>query len=616
MTPTSTTTKQPNFNWRTLIILTIYSAYFYAFMEWLFFVTKPSSLSVLTLVEKIKILAITGGIVALLLLVCIFILSIPSFLITHPVWRPRLRTLSLLAPALMLAVTTLLLLDNFTYTVLKFGIISSESWGKAPYAIGFIIFVLWMTHLLRRRIQKRRAPASFFSVGLLIVSIAAILSVTFSLDATASGLNNDSLAPSAQRPNIIILGGDGLSANYLSVYGYNHDTTPFLKEMAKTSLVAENAFPNASSTTASTTTMLTGREPITVKVYRYPDVLDGNASFEHLPGILKRQGYTTVEVGTPFYVDAQKLNLLDGFDIVNNESLNRPALDALRKVLGNTPSTHFIWTIKERASERLLHIFYLRDMKNPLKEVNNPEAKVTDAQRVDQILAAIDSAQADRPVYVFAHLMDTHGPHFASEKQVFSTEANPDEEWDKGRYEDAILSFDGSVEKIYKHLEAHGQLDNTILVIYTDHGFKYTTWNRIPIILHFPKDAHAGTRKSNLQVIDVPATLLDYLGIPQPEWMTGTSFLTEEPPVNRQIISITAGSPSKINPPFYQIKLVQVLVCQKWYMLNVQENKYETGNVVGHTSKCNTELLPSEDEIHQKILDYLEKYGYDISSLQ
>lgn len=175
-----------------------------------------------------------------------------------------------------------------------------------------------MTHLLRRRIQKRRTPASFLSVGLLIVSIAAILSVTFSLGSTASGLNNDLLAPSAQPPNIIILGGDGLSANYLSVYGYNHDTTPFLKEMAKTSLVAKNAFPNASSTTASTTTMLTGREPITVKVYRYPDVLDGNASFEHLPGILKRQGYTTVEVGTPFYVDAQKLNLLDGFDIVNN----------------------------------------------------------------------------------------------------------------------------------------------------------------------------------------------------------------------------------------------------------------------------------------------------------
>ena len=255
-------------------------------------------------------------------------------------------------------------------------------------------------------------------------------------------------------------------------------------------------------------------------------------------------------------------------------------------------------------------------MQNPLKEVNSPEATITDEQRVQQILDALDHAQADRPVYVLAHLMDTHGPHFSSDKQVFSTEANADEEWDKGRYEDAILSFDGSVEKIYKHLEAHGQLDNTILVIYTDHGFKYTVWSRIPMIIHFPKDAHAGTRKHNIQIIDAPVTLLDYLGITQPTWMTGTSFLNNEPPIDRQIISITAGSPTKIKPPFYQIKIVQVLVCQKWYTLNVQENSWDTGVVSKHTAACTRDLLPPEDEIHQKILDYLEKHGYDISSLR
>jgi arylsulfatase A-like enzyme len=442
------------------------------------------------------------------------------------------------------------------------------------------------------------------------------LSVTLSLNSDLNTLNNDSLTPSAERPNIIILGGDGLSASYLSMYGYEHETTPFLKEMAKTSLVAENAFPNASSTTASTTTMMTGREPATVKVYRYPDVLEGNASFEHLPGILKRQGYTTVEIGTPYYVDAQKLNLLDGFDIVNNESLNQPVLNALRSVLGNSPATYFIWTIKERVSERLLHIFFIKEMRDPLKEVNNPKARMTDEQRVDQILAAIDRAQADRPVYVFAHLMDTHGPHFSSSKQVFSTEADEDEEWDKGRYEDSILTFDGNVKRIYNHLAETGQLDNTILVIYTDHGFKYTTWNRIPILIHFPNAAHAGTRQNNIQVIDVPATLVEYLGIPQPAWMTGASFLNIEPDRDRQIISITAGSPSKIKPPFYQIKIVQVIVCHKWYNLNVQENKWATGNVNGHTSKCSQDILPSDDEIRQKILEYLEKYGYDISSLQ
>ena len=481
--------------------------------------------------------------------------------------------------------------------------------------MGFVVFVWWIIRLIRRSVQKKRTPASFPALSLLIVSIAFILSVTFSHTSAISGLNNDSLKPSATRPNIIILGGDGLSANYLSVYGYAHDTTPFLKEMAKTSLVAENAFPNASSTTASTTTMMTGREPTSVKVFRYPDVLKGNDSFEHLPGILKRLGYTTVEVGTPFYVDAQKLNLLDGFDIVNNESLNQPALTALRSILGNSPSTYFIWTIKERASERLLHVFFIKDMANPLNEVNNPKATVNDKERVQQILDAIDQATPDQPAYVFAHLMDTHGPHFSSDKQVFSSGVT-EEEWNKNQYEDAILSYDGSVEKIYKHLEAHGQLDNTILVIYTDHGFKYTVWNRIPMIMHFPKGAHAGTRQHNIQIIDAPATLLDYLGVPQPDWMTGASFLNDEPPIDRQIISIVAGSPKKIQPPFYQIKIVQVLVCHKWYELNVQENKFDTGTVTGYKSKCSQDLLPPDDEIHQKILNYLKNHEYDISSLQ
>src|SRR5258706_8976042 len=322
MNPTPKKQNTNNHNWRTLIFLTIYSAYFYAFMEWIFFVTKPSSLSILSLFDKVKILAVTSGIVALVLLACLLILALPTLLVSHLIWRPRLRYLSYLAPALMLGVTALIMLDNFTYTVFNFGIISTAGIWRAVYAVGFIILIWWTTRQIQRRVQKRRTSASFLALGLLIVSIGFILSIVFSRDPSLNGLNKDTLKPSAKHPNIIILGGDRLSASYLSVYGFTKDTTPFLKQMAKTSLVAESAFPNASSTTASTTTMMTGREPATVKVYRYPDVLKGNDSFEHLPGILKRLGYTTVEVGTPFYVDAQELNLLDGFDIVNNETLN------------------------------------------------------------------------------------------------------------------------------------------------------------------------------------------------------------------------------------------------------------------------------------------------------
>jgi hypothetical protein len=344
-------------------------------------------------------------------------------------------------------------------------------------------------------------------------------------------------------------------------------------------------------------------------VFRYPDILSGRDSFEHLPGILRQRGYQTVEIGTPSYVDARKLNLVEGFDLVNSQSLNTPVSDAIRTLLGNSPSTYFIETISE-CLERLLHIFFL-EMRNPLAEVENHRAPP--ATR-GQILDLLD--QSDQPVFIFAHLMDTHGPNFSFQKQVFSSGSSADNDWDEGRYQDALLSFDSHVKKIYDHLAETGQLDNTILVVYTDHGFRYAIHERIPVIIHFPEHANAGARKNNVQIIDIPVTLLDYLGIPAPAWMKGTSLLNGEAPADREIVSTTTGSPKEIAPPFHQINIVQVIVCQKWYRLNVRKNIFESGMIAGHTAKCDESLLPPDEQVHQRILEYLEKYGYDISSIE
>jgi hypothetical protein len=106
------------------------------------------------------------------------------------------------------------------------------------------------------------------------------------------------------------------------------------------------------------------------------------------------------------------------------------------------------------------------------------------------------------------------------------------------------------------------------------------------------------------------------MNIPAPEWMAGTSFLHDEPLENREIISIVGGSPSKVAPPFYQIKTVQVIVCQKWFALNVQENSWKSGIIANHTNKCDEKILLTDDQARQRILDYLVEYGFDISSLQ
>ncbi len=606
-------TKNPNYK-LAVFTLTVFSVYFHVFMEWLFFITKPSAFSPLSVLEKLQVLVVSGGIFVFIPLAGLILLSIPALLTKNPKWKGHLSGLRLVPSAFLFSITALILLDNFTYTLFKFGIITATGAWRIIYILGFILIFRWMYRFSKRLVLTFKRSASFVTFSLLTLSMTGILAIYFSHPAYPGGMKLKAQT-SVGHPNIIILGADGLSANYLSAYGYKSDTTPFLSELAKTSLVAENAFSNASSTTASTTSALTGKEPAVVNVFRYPDILTDEDSFEHLPGILKDKGYKTVQIGTSYYVDAEKLNLLNGFDIVNNRSMEQPVLDVLRSVLGNSSSTLFIQTIAERAAERLLHIFFLEEMQNPFETVNNPRVRMTDAERVDRIVELLE--HSEQPLFIFSHFMNTHGPKFSSE-HISSTESSIDseEEWDLALYEQAIRSFDNHVNEIFTYLVESGKMENTILVIYTDHGYRYTVNQRIPIIIHFPENDHAGSRRNNVEIIDIPVTLLDYLRIPQPEWMTGRSMLDEDPPATRNIVSITAGSPRKIQPPFFQIKTVQVIVCQKWYALNVQENTWKSGYIRAHTAPCPAQDLPPDSDIHQAILDYLDNHGYDTKSLR
>jgi len=110
--------------------------------------------------------------------------------------------------------------------------------------------------------------------------------------------------------------------------------------------------------------------------------------------------------------------------------------------------------------------------------------------------------------------------------------------------------------------------------------------------------------------------LLDYLDIPKPEWMVGISFLENEPPSDRLIFSTVGGSPRDVAPPFYQIKTLQVLQCDRWYAWNIQKNIMKPGNVADHTYPCDSTAVLTEDEAREKMLTYLEEHGYDINSLR
>ncbi len=77
------------------------------------------------------------------------------------------------------------------------------------------------------------------------------------------------------KPHIFYITADGVNATNLSVYGYERDTTLRIRQLAETSLVAENAFPNAGNTTSSFISTFTSKYPTTMGIL-YP--------FEYIKG--------------------------------------------------------------------------------------------------------------------------------------------------------------------------------------------------------------------------------------------------------------------------------------------------------------------------------------------
>lgn len=97
-------------------------------------------------------------------------------------------------------------------------------------------------------------------------------------------------------------------------------------------------------------------------------------------------------------------------------------------------------------------------------------------------------------------------------------------------YYASVSYMDAQVGRLLDGLEAHGFADNTIVVLWGDHGWhlgdhgswtkhsNYEQSNRIPIIIKAPGVARPGTSTHQLtETVDLYPTLASLAGLPQPE---------------------------------------------------------------------------------------------------
>ena len=343
-------------------------------------------------------------------------------------------------------------------------------------------------------LQDRFPHSSFLAAPALALLLGCVVSLGCSppdetasqgepsADAVASG--NVDLGP----PNLLLITVDTLRADRLGSYGHSEAQTPHLDALAERGALLSDALTHVPMTLPSHASMMTGRLPFRTGVrnngtYKLsPDELT-------LAEILDQAGYQTgAALGA--FVLLEKFGLGQGFQTYD---------DSLE-------------------SDHVLRVFDT--------EIN-----------ADEVLAKwrtwLKSTKKDsRPFFYWAHFYDPHLPYAPPEPFKTDFASSP--------YDGEVAFVDQAVGHMLGDLEKNGKLDNTLVVVTSDHGeafgehgetghglTAYKPVLHVPLILAGPGIEGPQVVSSRVGLVDLMPTLLEILDIPLPSEppIDGRSFL-------------------------------------------------------------------------------------------
>jgi len=146
----------------------------------------------------------------------------------------------------------------------------------------------------------------------------------------------------------------------------------------------------------------------------------------------------------------------------------------------------------------------------------------------ERLLDAHDQAG---PFFLYLHFMDVHEYAAPAEFQQFGTDS-------EAAYRAAIRWIDHVLERLRAKLASLGQLENTVLVLASDHGETFgedRRWGharnartpvlRVPLVIRLPEATKPLRVPDQVRNLDLAPTLLDLAGIPIPAAFAGESLL-------------------------------------------------------------------------------------------
>lgn len=326
-----------------------------------------------------------------------------------------------------------------------------------------------------------------------------------------------------KKPNILLLGIDSLRRDHMSMYGYKHLTTPNMDNFMKDGVIFNNCFSPSIPTTSGYASMLTGMDVFGTDVVALRHEGPMGDHISTMAEVLGKEGYNTSCIG--FTGNPASKGFNDYLDFngwgtwAEGRSHKAENLNAVA-----------IPEIKKLAKDDKPFFMLIRHM--------DPHAPYLPPQPYERIFYDKDeldkSNKSLEPVYEFKPFCD-----------FFTTWFKPDctdKDYVIAQYDGAIAYMDACIQNIFTTLEDQGILENTIVIITSDHGetlYDHECWFDhhglydctlvVPLAIRFPEKMQKGLRiDDSCQLKDIMPTLMDILGIDTGINFNGRSLLSQD----------------------------------------------------------------------------------------
>ncbi|MFW5959369.1 MAG: sulfatase [Natronomonas sp.] len=308
------------------------------------------------------------------------------------------------------------------------------------------------------------------------------------------------------RPDILFLVLDSVRPDRVSTYGHGRPTTPTLDQLAERATVFENAYAPAPWTLPSHCSMFTGLSPsehgITNGFTDRSLVLP--PSIETLTEGLSEAGYRTAGFSNNPWV-GKLSGLTRGFeefvewDLEVSKHSEEPIHDTVDLALSKGHS------LLGHVSRQPIFLLKRRFFTSRLVE--------RAGKWLDNVVASSE------PSFTFLNLMEAHSPYFPPESSFRELELQPPNSIEPRilntkllafvlgkrdlsaelqervmEYYDASLRYqDRKVAELLSVLQSHGALDDTLVVICSDHGKNLGEYDRSATPPHSLRDVNTDT---------------------------------------------------------------------------------------------------------------------------